>query len=177
METPRDKCKTSKCWFAVYCKPRQELVAQENLERQGFRTYLPRIQLKRHRRGKWVDLVETLFPRYVFIQVDPSRNSIAPVRSTRGATGLVNFGGRPAVIADEVMEALFQHADPETGLHQDSRSRFCAGDAVRLIEGPLAGMEGVFSQEDGEKRVTVLLELLGKANRVAVNRDWVVKAA
>jgi transcriptional antiterminator RfaH len=177
METARDKYETSKCWFAVYCKPRQELVAQENLERQGFRTYLPRIQLKRRRRGKWVDLVETLFPRYVFIQVDPSRNSIAPVRSTRGATGLVNFGGRPAVIADEVMGALFQHADPDTGLHQDNHSRFCTGDMVRLIEGPLAGMEGVFSQEDGEKRVTVLLELLGKANRIAVNRDWVVKAA
>ncbi len=164
-------------WFAVYCKPRQELVAQQNLERQGFHTYLPRIQIRRHRRGKWVDAVEVLFPRYLFIRVDPARNSIAPVRSTRGAVGLVKFGGQPAIVEDEVMELLLRHEDEESGLHRDDRPAFSEGDAIKLVEGPLAGMEGVYSQEDGELRVTVLLELLGKANRVAVNRDWVVKAA
>lgn len=34
-------------WFAVCCKPREELVAQENLLRQGFHVYLPQIQVKR----------------------------------------------------------------------------------------------------------------------------------
>jgi transcriptional antiterminator RfaH len=164
-------------WFAVYCKPRQELIAQENLERQGFHSYLPRLQVRRHRRGKWADAIEVLFPRYIFIRVDPARSSIAPVRSTRGVVGLVNFGGQPAIVADEVMEMVLRHEDAESGLRRDDRPQFSAGEPVRLVEGPLAGMEGVFSQEDGEQRVMVLLELLGKANRVAVNRDWIIKAA
>ncbi len=109
--------------------------------------------------------------------VDPSVNSIAPVRSTRGVVGLVKFGGQPAIVEDEVMDYLMRNEDTESGLHQDDRPQFCMGENVKLVEGPLAGMEGVFSQEDGEKRVTVLLDLMGKANRVAVNRDWVVKAA
>jgi transcriptional antiterminator RfaH len=177
MEAIRETGKTSRRWFAVYCKPRQELIAQENLQRQGFRAYLPRIQLKRRRRGQWVEAVEVLFPRYIFIQVDPDKNSIAPVRSTRGVIGMVRFGGQPAAVEDEVMETLFRHEDPESGLHKDSRPQFCPGETIRLVEGSLAEMEGIFVQEDGEKRVTVLLELLGKANRVAVNRDWIVKAA
>jgi transcription antitermination factor NusG len=45
------------------------------------------------------------------------------------------------------------------------------------VQGPLAGLEGVYSEEDGEKRVIVLLELLGKANKMRVKRDWVVPAA
>ena len=171
------KSETSKCWLAVFCKPLQESIAEENLRQQGFNAYLPRIQRKRRNRGKWADAVEALFPRYVFIQVDPSRNSIAPVRSTRGVVELVRFGGQPAIVADEVMEALFQHADPDSGLHQDERSRLQAGDGIHLIEGPLAGMEGVFTQKDGEGRVTVLLDLLGKANRIAVSRDWVARVA
>lgn len=164
-------------WFVICCKPRQELVAQENLLRQGFHVYLPRIKVKKHRRGKWIDVVKVLFPRYIFVQVNPVKNSIAPVRNTRGVVGLVRFGGQPAVVADEVMDALFQREAPDSGLHQDDRSLFCVGEPVRLVEGPLAGMEGIFIQEDGEKRVTVLLELLGKTNHMRVNRDWVVQAA
>ena len=164
-------------WFAVCCKPRQELVAQENLLRQGFHVYLPRIRLKRHRRGQWLDVIEVLFPRYIFIRLDPVKSSIAPVRSTRGVVGLVRFGGQPAVVADEVMAALIQREDSDSSLHQDSRPLFCSGEPVRLVEGPLAGMEGIFVQEDGEKRVIVLLELLGKANKIRVNRDLVVQAA
>ena len=164
-------------WFAVCCKPRQELVAQENLMRQGFHVYLPRIQLKRRRRGQWAEVIEALFPRYIFIRADTDKQSIASVRSTRGAIGLVRFGGQPAVVADEVMDALIQREDADTSLHQDSRPLFRVGEPVRLIEGPLAGMEGVFVQEDGEKRVVVLMELLGKANRIRVNRDLVLQAA
>jgi transcriptional antiterminator RfaH len=164
-------------WFAVCCKPRQELVAQENLLRQGFQVYLPRIRLKRRRRGRWLDVIEVLFPRYIFIRIDPVKNSIAPVRSTRGVVGLVRFGAQPAVVADEVMNALIQREDSDTSLHQDNRPLFCVGEQIKIVEGPLAGIEGVFVQEDGEKRVIVLLEMLGKVNKIRVNSDLVVRAA
>jgi transcriptional antiterminator RfaH len=164
-------------WFAVCCKPREELIAQENLLRQQFHVYLPRIRVRRWRRGKWVEVIEALFPRYVFIRVDTSRQSTATVRSTRGAVGLVSFGGTPAVIGDDVMEALFLRENAEGGLHQDSRPQFAEGQAVRLVGGPLAGMEGLFAQEDGEKRVVILLDLLGKCSKMKVSRDWIVQAA
>jgi len=70
-----------------------------------------------------------------------------------------------------------RRADTDSSLHQDDRPLFCAGESIRLVEGPLAGMEGVFNEEDGEKRVIVLLELLGKANKIKVDRDWVIQAA
>ena len=165
------------CWYVVYCKPRQEEVAEENLLRQGFRVYLPRVRSTRRRRGQWVDAVEPLFHRYIFIQVDPTWRSTAPVRSTRGVVGLVRFGEQLAVVPDEVINALLQREDPASGLHQDNRPLFCVGDPVKLVDGPLAGMEGIFAQEDGEKRVTVLLELLGKINRISISRDWIAAAA
>lgn len=164
-------------WFAVCCKPRQELVAQEHLLRQGFHVYLPRIKVNKRLRGKWANVIEVLFPRYIFIRIDPAKSSIAPVRSTRGVVGLVSFGGQPAVIADEVMDALSRREDPDSGVHYDSRPLFLAGEAVRLLEGSLSGMEGIFVEEDGEKRVIVLLELLGKANKIRVSRDLVAHAA
>ncbi len=164
-------------WFAVCCKPRQEWIAEENLLRQGFKVYLPRMRISKRRGGHWIDVIEVLFPRYIFIRIDPLRRSTAPVRSTRGAIGLVRFGGQPAVVPDAVMEALMQREEAGSGLHRDQRPLFCEGEAVKLVGGPLTGMEGVFQQQDGEKRVIVLLELLGKANRIKVSRDWIAKAA
>ena len=164
-------------WYVVCCKPRQEAVAEENLLRQGFRVYLPRIRITRRRHGQWVDAVEVLFPRYIFIRIDPVQRSTAPVRSTRGVVGPVRFGGQPAVVPDAVMEALLQREDAGSGLHQDIRPLFCAGEPIKLVDGPLTGLEGIFTQQDGEKRVIVLLELLGKANKISVSRDWVARAA
>ena len=165
------------CWYLVCCKPRQEAVAEENLLRQGFHVYLPRIRIRQRRRGQWIDAVEVLFPRYVFIRIDPLRCSTATVRSTRGVVGLVRFGGQPAVVPDAVIGALLQREDAASGLHQDDRPLFCAGEQVRLVDGPLTGMEGVFTQQDGDQRVIVLLELLGKAHNVTVSRDWIARAA
>jgi len=164
-------------WYAVTCKPRQEAVAEENLLRQGFHVYLPRIRIRQRRRGHWIDAVEVLFPRYIFIRIDPQRRSTATVRSTRGAVGLVRFGGQPAVVPDAVMDALKQREDAASGVHEDQRPLFNAGEAVKLVDGPLAGMEGVFTEQDGDKRVIILLELLGKANKVTVSRDWIARAA
>lgn len=169
--------RTSERWYAVCCKPRQEAVAEKNLLRQGYRTYLPRIRNTHRRKGQWVDTVEPLFPRYLFIRVDPGRHSTAPVRSTRGVSSLVRHCGLPAAVPEQVIEAIMQRAEVDSGLHRDDRPLFCAGDPIRLVEGPLAGMEGVFAEEDGEKRVVVLLELLGKANKMRMKRDWVVPAA
>jgi len=164
-------------WYAVTCKPRQEAVAEENLLRQGFHVYLPRIRIRQRRRGHWIDAVEVLFPRYIFIRIDPQRRSTATVRSTRGAVGMVRFGGQPAVVPDAVMNALKQREDAASGMHEDQRPLFSAGEAIKLVDGPLAGMEGVFTEQDGDKRVIVLLELLGKANKVTVSRDWIARAA
>lgn len=167
----------AKRWYVVFCKPLQEAIAEENLLRQGFGVYLPRIQTRQRRRGQWVDAVEVLFPRYIFIRLDPLRRSIAPVRSTRGVVGLVRFGGQPAVVPDLVLDALFKSEDAASGLHQNNLAPFREGEPVKMVDGPFSGMEGVFTQTDGAKRVIVLLALLGKMNRVTVSRDWIARAA
>lgn len=81
------------------------------------------------------------------------------------------------MVPDEVINTLLQRENPDSGLHQDNRPLFCAGEPVKLVEGPLAGMEGIFAQEDGEERAIVLLELLGKTNKIRVSRDWIALAA
>lgn len=162
-------------WLVVTCKPRQETIAQENLLRQGFTVYLPRIQVKKRNKDKWIDKVEALFPRYLFIQLDTDLKSIAPVRSTRGVVGVVRFGEQPAVIADELIAAIRQRENPQSNLHQETKALFAPGERVSFAGANFAGLEGIFLADDGEKRVIIMLEMLGKLNKVSILKDDVVK--
>jgi transcriptional antiterminator RfaH len=163
-------------WYVVICKPRQESVAVENLARQNFGVYLPRIQMRKRRAGRWIDSVEPLFPRYLFIKFNMLLQSAAPIRSTLGVVGLLRFAQTPAVVPDAVISVIQAREDAATGLLQDQRQQFKVGEAVQVIDGPLKGLEGVFNQVRGDGRVMVLLELLGQMNRVVIERDWVMRA-
>jgi transcriptional antiterminator RfaH len=160
-----------KDWYAVQAKPRQEHTAEQNLQRQGFVTYLPRIRLRKRKRNKWVDSVEPLFPRYLFIQVDPDQESLAPVRSTLGVTGLVRFGQLLRPVPRAVIDYLKQLEDPDTQQRHAEAWPHQPGETLEILEGPFANLTGIYQMPLGEDRALLLIELLGRSNAVVVAKD------
>ena len=156
-------------WFAVQSKPRQERVAQEHLQRQGFTTYLPMLSVRRQRRGQWQAVVEPLFPRYLFIQLDINQQSLAPVRSTRGVAQLVRFGHLLHAVPDSVIVYLKQQESSITDTREDDALPFKAGDEVRLLDGPFAGLTGIYTATEADQRALLLVELLGRENELVVD--------
>jgi transcriptional antiterminator RfaH len=163
-------------WYAVHTKTRQEVTADYNLQRQGFDTYAPRVLLRKRQRDKWAKVVEPLFPRYLFIRVDPDQTSLAPVRSTLGVSGLVRFGYRLLPVPDSVIAYLKQLEDPLTHQHHADQWPHRPGDAVDILDGPFAGLPGVFQSVNAEDRATLLIELLGRYNSIVVPMDSVAAA-
>lgn len=163
-------------WYAVLCKPRREALAEANLVNQGYRVYLPRLATQTRREGKWVQTVEPLFPRYLFLATGNERQGLGPVRSTLGVSDLVRFGGQPATLPAALIDTLQKQEDAATGTCA-RRSPFQPGTPVEFREGPFAGLAGVFELDAGEDRAFVLLDLLGKINKLKVCRDWLVPAA
>jgi transcriptional antiterminator RfaH len=162
-------------WFVVHTKPRQEAVAQAQLERQGYPVYFPRLCLPRLRRSRWSDVIEPLFPRYLFVGLEVGEQPLAPVRSTRGVSSVLRFGDRYAEVPKSLIEALRNRAD-ESGLHVLADSGFRKGDRVNIIAGPFEGFEAVFESETGADRVRVLLEVLGAAASVTLPMACMVPA-
>jgi transcriptional antiterminator RfaH len=158
-------------WYAVQTKPRQEATAELNLERQGYNTYLPKILLRKRRRDKWNKVVEPLFPRYLFIQVDTKHQSLAPVRSTVGVAALVRFGRLLRPVPNNVIDYIKRAENPETHQHRADACPHQPGDEVCILEGPFTGLTGIFQAQTGEERAMVLLELLGRQNTVQVQMD------
>ncbi|MGZ9710872.1 transcription/translation regulatory transformer protein RfaH [Glaciimonas sp. GNP009] len=143
-------------WYVIQSKPRQEFRALEQLHYQGFECFLPILQKERIHRGKLVHCSEPLFSRYLFIQLDTLKSNWGVIRSTRGVSNLVAFGGRYATISDTCVHAL------QNTPQAQPQPIFEAGEPVAIISGPFAGLEGIYQVPDGDARAIVLIELLSR---------------
>lgn len=155
-------------WYLVYSKPRQEEVASRNLRQQGFDTYLPLVRTTRRRAGRRITAVEALFPRYLFVKLDPALDNWSPIRSTIGVTSLVRFGNEPAEVPESLLEFLRRRED-DSGMQVVDTGKLDPGQPVRVEEGPLAGYEGIFLARSGRDRVVVLLDILGRKARLELD--------
>ena len=157
-------------WYVVQTKPRQESRALEHLERQGFFCILPMLRVEKIRRGAllWVD--EPLFSRYLFVELGGADAKWSVLRSTRGVSQLLRFGGVPAKVPASWMAGFLCSSRAPMRL-------FEAGQRVVVAAGPFAGFEGIYQMPDGEARAMVLLELLGKPCKATFPMEALRRAA
>jgi len=162
-------------WFLIFTKPSGEETAEKNLERQGYHVYYPRLLRPALRRGHWIERIVSLFPRYLFVQLDTARQSLAPVRSTLGVANVVRFGSEIAVVNDHIVDGLIRRADPQSGLHRLAGARpFEPGCPVSIVAGAFEGLDGIFERDAGNERVVVLLKLLGQSTPVRIPAGFVM---
>ena len=148
-------------WYLAYTKPRQEQIALNNLQQQGFHAYLPLYKkFKKTEQGP-VALFEPMFPRYVLFRPRKPEQSISVVRSTKGIASLVRFGFEPAQIHDDLVQRIRQLEQDRNQATLQELGNLKAGQTVRLQHMALGGIEGLV-QSVSSKRVAVLLEILGR---------------
>ena len=164
---------STESWYLVHTKPRQEEIALANLQRQGYRCYLPQMRIERIRRRKAEVATEPMFPRYLFIRLDSSDQgkSWSPIRSTLGVSQLVHFGARAAKVDDTLVDLLRQRE-----LTLPTEAIFHSGDSVVIADGPFAGIDAIYQTADAERRAFILLEILAKPVSMHIDAGRLRKA-
>ncbi|MES2937374.1 MAG: transcription termination/antitermination NusG family protein [Pseudomonadota bacterium] len=162
-------------WHVAYTRPRQEQTALVNLERQGFEAYLPLFKSCRNTADGLQAHYEPMFPRYLFMRAAHARQSLASVASTRGAVGLVRFGGCPAEIDERTVHGIRTLESQRNQASLDALCPIRPGVRVRMRSGALQGIEGLVVSV-ARQRVTFLLDMLGRRKEVTVERGELVAA-
>jgi transcriptional antiterminator RfaH len=156
-------------WYAVRCKARDEQRAEQHLRNQAYEVFHPLAKVRRRSRGRARMCVESLFPGYLFVQLDSQHSAWGPIRSTRGVIDLVKFGNVPAPLPESTVQAIRARLDDATGcVDLDADNARHKDQPVRIAEGPFAGQEGLFQARCGEDRVIVLLNIMQQAVRTTV---------
>ncbi len=89
----------------------REVFAAEQLQRQGFVTFLPK-QLKTVRHARKVRVaLGAYFPGYLFVEIDLAKDRWRSVNGTLGVSRLIGAEERPTPVPRGVVEALIEAAD------------------------------------------------------------------
>lgn len=152
-------------WFALRVKPRHEKTAAWALRLKGFEEFLPLYRA----RSRWSDRIKELelplFPRYIFCKFTPPER--LRVLTTPGVQVVVGNGSTPVPVAAAEIAAI--EAIIESGVAAQPWPFLLAGHLVRIVAGPLAGLEGVLLEVKNQFRLLVSVTLLQRS--VAVEID------
>jgi transcription antitermination factor NusG len=162
---------TDAAWFAVWTRNQYEPKVAEVLQRKAFEVFFPSVAVPSARRDRCRMLARPLFPGYLFVRAVPSRETYIQVASTDGVVRLLG----------ERWDALYRIPDAEVDAVRrivvaSTRARAVPwiriGDRVRILAGPLAGLEGfVQAHRDGRATFVVSVDLLQRSVGVEVAAD------
>jgi len=165
-----------KSWFVVRTKIRSENQAAIHLKRQGFEVFLPQY-LRQIRHARKLSMVlRPLFPGYLFVCIDVDQQRWRSINSTVGVMSLVSSSGVPSPIPDAVVEVLRAREDRD-GVVKLVPQGLQQGDHVRLLDGALADHTAFLEEVCDEKRVILLLDLMGNQVRVTTRLENLAKVS
>jgi len=161
-------------WYVVSFQSGRGDLAERNLRRQGFRTWMPRqTRIVTHARRK-IERCLPFFPGYMFVLLDLERDRWRAVNGTMGVRTLVMQGEKPLPCPVGLIEELQSFCDAN-GIFNPAFD-LKMGDAVRIVSGPFADAIGSLARHDGVGRVRVLLQMMRSEIPVIVDARAVVPA-
>jgi len=145
-------------WYAIYTKPGKEETVALRLQGIGIEVLNPKLKTKKYKRNKLVEVIEQLFPCYLFACFDKEKYAhlITYTRGVRYIVGKKN----PIVVYDEIIDTIREGME-EGDIIVIKPRRFEKGDRVLIREGPFKDFYGIFKREiKGRERVMILLEAI-----------------
>jgi transcriptional antiterminator RfaH len=158
-------------WLVVRTKPRQERVAVCHLSQREVEPYCPLfLEPPWHLRAPKGPT--PLFSGYIFVRCNPHLQLNA-VSYCPGVLHLVRFDREPATVEQTIIDALkAREADRGYVVPTELELGIEDGRKVRVMAGPLEGMEGVFrGYLRGGQRARVLMEFLRRSSLVEVETE------
>lgn len=161
-------------WYLVQVKANSLRIADRSLRRQGFQVFCPVVNSGRAKDGRSMTAAKPLFPGYLFVKVDPSGGPWRAINNTPGVSRLVAFGTNhpkpvpPLLIAELVLRCPSSSEQPQA-------DRLQPGDVIQVNAGPFSNLVSTIDSVEPDKRVIMLLEILGRTTRIGISSCDVVK--
>ena len=155
-------------WIAVYTKSRHEKVVIQELEKKNIEAYCPILKERRqwNDRKRWVEF--PLFRSYVFVKIE-LKNSLY-ILQTMGVHHIIKFQGKISTIPDGIIQNIKSMIDG--GFTVEQVEYFVKGDEVKVVDGPLKGMEGIVVKIKNENKLVIKVAEIQQAIAVQIHPGY-----
>ncbi|RVD31435.1 transcription termination/antitermination NusG family protein [Mesorhizobium sp. M4B.F.Ca.ET.017.02.2.1] len=151
-------------WVVVRSKPQMERVAEEEMTKRGMTAYCPtyRYEFKHHRNKKWIIREWPLLRGYLFLRAD-TIDWYKLTRCKAVQAILRSVGGEPIGLAPSVIEEIrARQVAGDFDMLRVHGAVVKAGLPVKVLEGPLAGLESVVETVRNGKAASILVSIFGR---------------
>ena len=153
-----------KKWFIAQIKPSSYHSAIQNLERQGFETFLPKMEITQRQKNRFLVKNVYVFPGYMFVCFDPHTISWTKMNSTYGVLKILTFGNKPAEISSDLILELKNRY--EINSKPTQKKKLQKGDSIKFYTGPFTDLLAKVERVDEKNRIWILLEGMGGIQRL-----------
>lgn len=169
-------------WYVIQTQFKQESIAQDNLERQGFEVFYP--QYIKIIKEKPITL--PLFSGYIFVSFDIHNCRWQSIHSTVGVSRILGYSATTNMISpcrDDVIPSLRAFSDSAGVIDMakafpaPDRAQACdykQGEVVKILSGMFENQEATYwnSTKNG---AMVILSLLNRPVRVILRHEEIAR--
>jgi len=161
--------KVSKLWTILQFRPNAHKLAERNLNRQGFETFLPFVEATKYRNKQFTSTQRPLFPGYMFVAFKKEDTPWQKINCTYGVSKLLTLNSEPYLVQNTLIADIMARCN-QAGVLLPQK-QFSKDDSVRLVSGPFDNFLATVESIDENQRVWVLIDLMGQATRTLVKAE------
>ena len=156
-----------KKWLVAQIKPNSYDLAVRNLERQGFKTFLPKMETTIKKENKFINKEVLLFPGYAFVGIDLQNSDWLKINSTYGVSKLLSFNNKPSEVPLDLIVALKNRY--KDSVNPIINEKLKKGDTIKFNNGPFTDLVANIESIDAKNRIYALLKVMGGDRKLEIN--------
>ncbi len=158
----------NKRWCVLYTRSRREKKIAAQCVQYGIRHYLPLRKSVTGRRGRRYTAMVPIFSGYVFVYMDWANRR--RLLQTNHVARTIDVPDQEKLLSE--LRDIRQIEESGSFLHPVSR--IARGKRVRILDGPLAGLEGTVSRLKGKSCVVLKVDIIHQAVACEIDVGMVV---
>ena len=151
-------------WFILQFKPNSHHRAVNNLNQQGFKTFLPVIDTTSRKLSRFMNTSKPLFPGYMFIRFDRAESKWHKINNTYGVSRLITYNSILKSIPTDLVDHLMKRYDLSGKLLPIKKLK--KGDQVTVLKGPFANFIATVEKYEADQRIWILMDLMGRKTKI-----------
>lgn len=161
-------------WYALFVLTGQEEKVREKLKyrfkNKEMNFIIPRRKLRERKAGKWEEKVKSLFPGYILINGYIGVKEYYLMEGIPGLLRVLKDNDDPFEIPEEEITVIKKLICNGEVIEQSSA--FAESGKIKIVDGPLLGLEGLITSIDKRKgRAKVRLNFAGEPRLIDLGID------
>lgn len=171
LSTPQhlDASTDALAWYGLRTRSNAEKLTTGMVAAKGYETYLPLYRVKKRWSDRVVEKELALFPGYLFCRFDPFDR--LPILTTPGVVSIISSAKMPIPIPEVEIESI--RTAIESGMLVTPCEYLGEGERVRVLDGPLEGVEGILVRKKNQSRIVLSVDMLQRSVSIEIDRESV----